>query len=303
MDGAEDLLLAQVLPVHPGDVPGVAVVAVDVGVLPEERVGALRGREAAHAAQRRQVEPGVVLLARLDVAVAERADALQVERLEDGIETLLHAVAVGIRLLGLRIDVEPRRPEEAAEVVEEEVALDGHRAVLRDGAGVGVEVAQVGVVEPVHEPVLVVPHDLVGELRVLRVEVRERLPGDVVLQAEAVGRQLHLGGVLLGGLLVRLRPLDPLRLDDRDGEAALDAPLHARRDEVLHLGDVAGVDLVARRHVRERAPPSDATGREHHECQPDYSTHCQSPQNSRDTRNRSCHPTHRERVGPTPRRR
>ncbi len=250
-----------------------------------------------------QVEPGVVLLARLDVAVAEGADALQVERLEDGIEALLHAVAVGIGLLGLRIDVEPRRPEEATEVVEEEVTLDGHRAVLGDGARVGVEVAQVGVVEPVHEPVLVVPHDLVGELRVLRVEVGERLTGDVVLQADAVGRQLHLGRVLLGGLLVRLRPLDPLRLDHRDGEATLDAPLHARRQEVLRLRDVAGIDLVARRHVRERAPPSDATGREHHECQPDYSTHCQSPQNSRDTRNRSCHATHRQRVGPTPRRR
>ena len=139
-------LLAEVLEVHPGDVAAVAVVAVDVGVLAEERVGALRGGQPAHAAERRQVEPGVVLLRRVDVAVAERADALQVERLEDRVEALLGAVAVRVRLLRLRLDVEPTGPEEAAEVVEQEVPLDGHRTVVGDRAGVGVEVAQVDVV-------------------------------------------------------------------------------------------------------------------------------------------------------------
>src|SRR5689334_16109219 len=42
---AEQVALAEVLEVHPGDVAAVAVVAVDVGVLPEQRVGALRRRE------------------------------------------------------------------------------------------------------------------------------------------------------------------------------------------------------------------------------------------------------------------
>ena len=77
------------------------------------------------------------------------------------------------------------------------------------------------------ELVLVVPHDLERDLRILRIQVRERLAGDEVLHAEAVGRELHLAGVLLGGLLVGLRPLDAPRLDDRHREAALDAPLHA----------------------------------------------------------------------------
>src|SRR5213593_2172211 len=45
---AQEVAIAQVLEVHPGNVAAVAVVAVDVGVLPEERVRALRGGEAAH---------------------------------------------------------------------------------------------------------------------------------------------------------------------------------------------------------------------------------------------------------------
>src|SRR5438445_2922274 len=104
---AEQVPLAEELEVHPGDVTAVAVVAVDVGVLAEERVRALRGGEPAYAAERRQVEPRVVLLLGGDVAVAERAHALQVERLEDRVEALLGAVAVGVRLVGLGIHVEP----------------------------------------------------------------------------------------------------------------------------------------------------------------------------------------------------
>src|SRR5438034_1192491 len=49
--GAEQLALADELPGHPGDVAGVAVVAVDVGVLAEERVGALRGGQATDPPQ------------------------------------------------------------------------------------------------------------------------------------------------------------------------------------------------------------------------------------------------------------
>src|SRR5437870_10499540 len=111
---AEQITLTEELEVHPGDVAAVAVVAVDVGVLAEERVRALRGGEPAHAAERRQVEPRVVLLLGGDVAVAERAHALQVERLEDRVEALLGAVAVGVRLVGLGIHVEPAGAEQAA---------------------------------------------------------------------------------------------------------------------------------------------------------------------------------------------
>src|SRR5207253_9328588 len=122
--GAEQLALADELPGHPGDVAVVAVVAVDVGVLAEERVGALRGGEAAHAAERGQIEPRVVLLRGVDVALADRAHALQVERLEDRVEPELAPVAVRVRLLWFGVDVEAAGPELRARVVEEEVPLD-----------------------------------------------------------------------------------------------------------------------------------------------------------------------------------
>src|SRR4030095_10620394 len=79
-----------------------------------ERVRALRRGQPAHPPERRQVEPGVVLLRRLDVPVAERADTFQIEWLEDGIEPLLGAVAIGVRLLRLGIDIEAAPPEEPA---------------------------------------------------------------------------------------------------------------------------------------------------------------------------------------------
>src|SRR3989442_14083280 len=65
--------------------------------------------------------------------------------------------------------------------------------------------------------------------------VRERQPSDVVHEVEAVGRELHLPGVLLRRLLVGLRELDALRLGDRDRPAVLDDPLHPGRDQVLQL--------------------------------------------------------------------
>ena len=48
VDDPDDVLLTEVLEVHPGDVAAVAVVAVDVGVLPEERVRALRGGQTTY---------------------------------------------------------------------------------------------------------------------------------------------------------------------------------------------------------------------------------------------------------------
>ena len=67
------------------------------------------------------------------------------------------------------------------------------------------------------------------DLRIVRVDVRERLRrrrSSASVRPSA--RELHLARVLLGRLLVGLRPLDPLRLDDRHRPAVLDAPLHAR---------------------------------------------------------------------------
>src|SRR5207249_11869210 len=98
----------------------------DVGVLAEERVGALRRGEPADPPQGRQVEPGVVLPGGVEVAVEHAANALQVERLENRIEPRLTAIAVRVWSLGLRLDEEARVPEEHLEVVEQEVPLDRH---------------------------------------------------------------------------------------------------------------------------------------------------------------------------------
>src|SRR4029453_4910403 len=141
--------------------------------------------------------------------------------------------------------------------------------------------------EPVHEPVLVIPHHLQGELRVLRVDVRKRLPGDVVLHREAVRRELFLRRVLLGGFLVGLRPFHPFRLGDGDRETALDAPLEARRDEVLHLLHVAGVDLVARRHVRPGTPARSRSDGQRHQREPDSLTHRDASHPPREPSSRS----------------
>src|SRR6185503_2897550 len=71
-------LLSEELPGEPGNLAGVAAVAVDVDVLPEQRFRTLRARETAHAPEAREVEPEVVLPERIEVAVVETADALQV---------------------------------------------------------------------------------------------------------------------------------------------------------------------------------------------------------------------------------
>jgi len=127
--------------------PGVAVVAVDIGVLAEERIGALSRRETAHAPEARQVEPGVVLLRGVDVAEGERAHPFQIERLEDGMQRALRLVTLLGLPDGLGILIEAADVAQHAKVVEQEVALDRHRRRASvDRAGIGVEVAEIDVV-------------------------------------------------------------------------------------------------------------------------------------------------------------
>ena len=89
MERTDQVSLAQVLEVRPGDVTAVAVEAVGVGVLPEEGVGALRRRQASNPPERGEIEPLVVWPRGVDVPVAEPAHPLQVEGLEDGIVSLI----------------------------------------------------------------------------------------------------------------------------------------------------------------------------------------------------------------------
>ncbi len=263
MHGGENGLLTQVLPVEPRDLPGIAAVAVDVRILSEQGVRALGAGQTAYAAQRRQVEPRVVLPIGVQIADAGQPDTLQVEGLEDGVERLLGAdtVAVG-QQHRLGIDVLASGVEEGAQVVEDEVPLDVHGPVP-DGSGVGVEVAQVHVVR--HERlVLVVPHDLERDLRIVRIDVGEGHAGDVVDQRTAVRRQLDLAGVLLRRLLVGRIPLDLLIRHDLHFHAVIDAPHHAGRDEVL---DQIGVRLVDRHPRLDVGADAHGCSRQHEQRQ------------------------------------
>ena len=268
----EHLLLAEELPVHPSRAAGIAVVAVDVAVLTEERIRALGRGQTAHPAEGREVEPGVVLLLDVEVAVRQRADALQVERLEDRVEPRLALNRLGVWLeLRLGILRETAVVVQAAEVVEQEVALDAHFLVPRvDRAGVRVEVVgrrRAAAVE--------VPHELVREQRVIRIQFRERHPGDVAGDVAPVGRELHLSGVLLGRLPVGLGQFDLLVLADRDRHAVFDAPLHAGRDHVGDLGHIRGIELLpgldaerpcgrgTERHARRRERDADRSLERH----------------------------------------
>jgi hypothetical protein len=118
----------------------VAVVAVEVGVLAEERVRALCRGETADATQGRQVEPAVVLLVGIEVAEAGHADALQVVRLEDRVQRLAILHAVLARHHRLRIDDQAPGVDQPPQVIEEVVLLDRELLVLLDCADVGVEV-------------------------------------------------------------------------------------------------------------------------------------------------------------------
>src|SRR5437773_3808325 len=107
MERAEDLLLTEELPIGPGDLAGIAAVTVLIGVLPEERVRALCRGKPAHAAERRQVEPAVVLLRRVEIAVVREPDAFEIEGLDQRMQRLLELELLAIGDLGLGIDVEP----------------------------------------------------------------------------------------------------------------------------------------------------------------------------------------------------
>jgi hypothetical protein len=76
---------------------------------------------------------------------------------------------------------------------------------------------------------------------------------DVTLERETVLGELHLVRVLLGRLLVGLRPADRLRLDDLHRHALVHAPFDRGRDQVFRFGDVRLVDHVAGRDVRDAA--------------------------------------------------
>src|SRR5262249_38122921 len=102
-------------------------------------------------------------------------------------------------------------------------------------------------------PKEVVPHDLVGDVRVVWIQQWKWLPCHETHERTMVRAQANLRRVLLGRFLVGGRPIDALGRNDLDGHAVLKAPEYPRADEVFHLvsivtgNEVPGLDLGAHR--------------------------------------------------------
>src|SRR6185369_9997535 len=115
MEHAEHGLLAEILPVAPRGISRVAGIAVEIDVLSEDALGTLRAAQASHALELREVQPGVVGPAGIDIADVREARAFQVERLVERAEHLAIANAFGRCPRRLRVDVKATRVKDAAE--------------------------------------------------------------------------------------------------------------------------------------------------------------------------------------------
>jgi hypothetical protein len=135
-------------------------------------------------------------------------------------------------------------------VIDQVVALDHHRLIV-DRAGVGVEITRVEIVG-VEGPVLVVPHDLARDLRVVGIDDGKRQPRHVADQRAPIGCELGLAGVTLGGLAVGVVQRHLAIGDDAHLHPVLETPADAGRNEI---GDGSGIGLghdVARLHIALR---------------------------------------------------
>src|SRR5579864_150354 len=107
-----------------------------------------------------------------------------------------------------------------------------------------VKVSQI-VIVALDRPEHVVPDDLLGDEWIVRVDQRERLPGDVTHETTMVIGKTNLRRVLLGRVLIRRRPLDSLSRYYVHLHSMLHHIVDARRYQVLDLGRVLGRDDVA----------------------------------------------------------
>jgi hypothetical protein len=96
----------------------------------------------------------------------------------------------------------------------------------------------------------VVPHQLVGDERIVRIEQGERLPRNVADQAAMVIAEPDLCGIFLGRFLVRRRPINALRGHDVHPHAHRRAVVDTGRHEILHQIRVFGGDDLARLDLR-----------------------------------------------------
>src|SRR6266404_2987548 len=255
-----------------GEVLGLGVEAVEAVVLrhlgAEDAVGAVGRRDGAYAAERRHVGPELIAVSRVLVTPAERRAAVQIGGLDQEIFVeaaellrvrLAHRVA--LEHLGARVD--------------RDGALGGLRLLVEPHEE---RLQAVVAVRPVG--VLVVPHDLVRDLRILGVQLREG-PAEAVLGRLAGGGldhgpvlvELELARVRLGRLMEAVVEgvVAGLDLADRRGELALlVVGEDLGREEVLRLLPVALVEGAAGLQLRAGRRSPEEPDREHrsHESRP-----------------------------------
>jgi hypothetical protein len=257
--GPDHLHLAEALPIVLRNDAREAAQVVEREVGARDGVGALCGGDSAHAAQRRHVDPGVVVLrvvarvVRRLVAIGDQHDAAGVEGRVD-----LHAEGV-LALLAA---------EDVAVVAVEVLLLDavgelhGLRGALvvewklLSAVPVGVEEAGVGAVSI---PLIVeVPHPLDAGLRIALAVDRfpgEGHAGDVVLEAP-VGADARLAAEALTGILELLRLAVVGGGPDLELHALVEEEVpvvpECRRQEGLELLDLVHGDDVAFLELRHQ---------------------------------------------------
>src|SRR5271163_1270039 len=84
----------------------------------------------------------------------------------------------------------------------------------------------------------VVPHDLVGDLRIVGVDERKRLAGNVANEAAIVMAETDLRGILLGGVFVRRRPIDFSSRDNFHRHAVDDFVIDAGCNDVFDFRSI-----------------------------------------------------------------
>ena len=195
--------------------------------------------------------PAVVAAFRIRVAIADQALAARFLRREQRIESEQPQAP---RLLEVRIDrhwLDFGPSEEVVpgvmtdlDVVDDVLFLAGTNVLAL--AIVEAQIVVVSADRTEH----VVPHDFRRYIRVVRIDQRKCLAGDVADHAAMIVSEPYLRGILFRRLSVRRRPIDPLGRYDVHVHSMSHRVIHPGRNQVFDLRRVFGRYGVPRLHCR-----------------------------------------------------
>ena len=202
--------------------------------------------DSAHAPLSRQERPRVVGLVRVPVAIQDCTAAAIFRRRERGIRPNARPDTsdLEIRICRQRLDLGTSDIGVTRQMPN--LGLR-HQRLLSAGILLGhlaFEEAQIVIVARDWLEVLV-PHDFGRDLGIVRIEDRERLPGNVADQIAMVRGEAHLAGIFFGGVLERRRPRHVARRDNIHLHAARHRDKCTRTHERADLPRIPGGDPVA----------------------------------------------------------